>query len=59
MQKIENKIRAFAHDQNHQNQLLALMVVCRDKGRTPNQMMAAIMAAVLLEFHGIPTKPNG
>ena len=53
---IEQRIVSFAKNEEIQMEALAMLKVGRDKGDSPEQIMALIIAHLLMKFHGIPLK---
>lgn len=52
----EDRIAKFAKDPDVIILALAMLKVGRDKGATAQEIMSRVIAALLMQFHGIPIK---
>lgn len=58
MNNLEKRIATFSTDPNKITEAYALLKVGRDKGDSAETIMAHLIASILLDFHGIPIKPQ-
>lgn len=56
MMQTEDRIRAFAKDQETIMGACAMLKVGKDKGDSPEEIMSRLIAWLLMQFNGIPIK---